>query len=106
MKKVIPVFIIIIIGLNIIKKEMIFYTPINIPGSLMAMTIPPFGIFIEKKYRNEGNGPKSIIRHEKVHWTQYKKMGLLQFYYRYFAELIKYGRFDGPMEVEARRLSK
>ena len=88
-KKLILVFLILIILLNLYDKERVFYTPIQIPGSLMAMTIPPFGIIIEKQYKNQPNKPGSLIRHEKAHWAQYKRMGLLNFYYNYLIELIK-----------------
>ncbi len=104
-KKLILAFLIIIILLNLYDEERVLYTPIQIPGSLMAMTIPPFGIIIEEQYENQPDKPGSLIRHEKAHWAQYKKMGLLKFYYNYFIEFIKYGRKKGPMEDEARRLS-
>ena len=106
MKKLLIIFVIIITLLNIFKGERIFFTPINIPGKQMAMTIPPFGIIIEKKYKNEGGGRGTLLSHERVHWNQYKKMGLFGFYYNYFSEYVKYGRFNGSMEIEARKLSK
>jgi hypothetical protein len=85
------------------KKDKIYYIPFDIPGSQMAATIPPFGTFIESKYKTD----KSILRHEMVHWSQYQRMGFFGFYTTYIKECIKYGnRFDGPMEVEARKLSK
>jgi hypothetical protein len=84
------------------KKDKIYYIPFDIPGSQMAATIPPFGIFIEKKYK----GDKSLLNHELVHWDQYDRMGFFGFYSTYISEYIKYGRKYGPMEVEARRLSK
>jgi hypothetical protein len=86
----------------ITKKDKIYYIPFNIPGSQMAATIPPFGIFIESKYKTD----KSILRHEMVHWLQYNRMGFFKFYYTYISEYKKYGRKYGPMEVEARKLSK
>lgn len=94
--------IIIFLFFSILKKNKIYYIPFDIPGSQMAVTIPPFGIFIEKKYK----GDKSLLNHESVHWDQYKRMGLFGFYSTYLSEYIKYGRKYGPMEVEARRLSK
>ena len=106
MKKLLKIifysFIIVILVLNVIKKETIYYIPFDIPGSQMAATIPPFGIFIEKKYEKNID----IINHEKVHWMQYKRMGLFDFYVTYFYEYFKYGRINGPMEIEARKLSK
>lgn len=72
----------------------------------MAATIPPVGIFIEDKYKNEGDGPGSILRHERVHWEQYRKMGLVSFHYCYLSEYIKHGRIHNWMEEEARELSR
>ena len=80
-KKLLFFFIvtIIIVILSIFKNERIIYLPFNIPGKQMAVTIPPFGIFIESKYKHEGNRPGSVLSHEKVHWRQFRRMGLLSF---------------------------
>jgi hypothetical protein len=106
MKKTIIIFFAIVIILNFFKGEKVFYTPINIPGKQMAMTVPPFGIIIEKEFKNEGSGRGTLLRHEKVHWSQYRRMGLVGFYGKYFYEYIRLGRFNGSMEREARKLSK
>jgi hypothetical protein len=106
MKKLLIIFVIIVTLLNLFTGERLFYTPVDIPGKQMAMTIPPFGIIIEKKYKNEGSGRGTLLRHERVHWNQYKKMGLIGFYYNYFSEYLKYDRFYGSMEIEARKLSE
>ena len=98
--------ILLILILNINKKERVFYLPFDIPGTQMAATIPPFGIFIEEEYKSEGDVPGSILRHEKVHWNQYKRMGLIKFYYSYTSEYLKHGRIYNSLEEEARRLSK
>jgi hypothetical protein len=91
---------------NLFKQECVVYIPFNIPGSQMAATIPPFGIFIESKYSQEGDGKGSILAHERIHWLQYQRLGLLNFYYEYFTEYFKHGRVhDHWMEVEARKLS-
>lgn len=93
---------IVFLSFFIFKEDKIYYIPFDIPGSQMAATIPPFGIFIEKKYK----GDKSLLNHELVHWDQYDRMGFFGFYSTYISEYIKYGRKYGPMEVEARKLSK
>ena len=85
-----------------IKKEKIYYIPFDIPGTQMAATIPPFGTFIESRYKKD----KSILNHELAHWVQYQRMGFRKFYSTYFKEYIKYGRKYGPMEKEARKMSK
>lgn len=84
------------------KKDKVYYIPFNIPGSQMAATIPPLGTFIESKKRNDA----LVLKHEMAHWTQYERMVFWGFYSTYISEYIKYGRFFGPMEVEARKLSK
>lgn len=85
-----------------IREEKIYYIPFDIPGSQMAATIPPFGTFIESKYKKD----KSILKHELAHWVQYERMGFANFYTTYFKEYVKYGRKYGPMEIEARKMSK
>ena len=102
MKKYTLLFIIILIFLITNKKDKVYYTPFDIPGSQMAATIPPFGTFIESKYKTD----KSILRHEMIHWGQYYIMGFFGFYKTYILEYLKYGRKYGPMEIEARKLSK
>jgi hypothetical protein len=101
MKKHIFLFVIILLFSLTYKKNKVYYIPFDIPGSQMAATIPPFGTFIESKYKNS----KPILRHEMVHWVQYSRMGFLSFYITYFSEYIKYGRKYGPMEIEARKLT-
>jgi hypothetical protein len=102
MKKYILISITLFLLYSLIKEDKIYYIPFDIPGSQMAATIPPFGIFIEKKYK----GDKSLLNHELVHWDQYNSMGVFGFYSTYLSEYVKYGRKYGPMEVEARKLSK
>lgn len=80
------------------KQPKIYYVNRLIPP-FRAMTIPPFGIFIKKQYR----GDIQILRHDLIHWQQYKRMGLLMFYLRYFFQLIFIGYDTMPMEIEARK---
>jgi hypothetical protein len=63
----------------------------------MAATIPPLGIFIESEFKKD----KSMLRHELAHWDQYERMGFCGFYTTYLSEWFRYGRMNGPMEVEA-----
>ena len=80
------------------KEPRIFYTNFLIPP-FRGMTIPPFGIFIKKKYK----GNKQILDHDKIHWKQYKRMGLFMYYFRYITQLIIIGYDTMPMEMEARQ---
>ncbi|MFL0088524.1 hypothetical protein V2550_07605, partial [Tenacibaculum maritimum] len=71
----------------IIKKEpKIIYTKFIIPP-FRGMTIPPFGIFIRKDLKND----QKIIEHDLIHWKQYKRMGIVMFYFRYFIQLLIIG---------------
>ena len=100
-------FTLIILILPFIKYPFVFYLPFNIPDKQMAITIPPFGIFIESKYQNENsNDPCSILKHEMVHWEQYKKMGLISFHYNYMSCYLNSGRINNWMEDEAREPCK
>ena len=101
---IVPFLLVLIITvLNLFKHPYVFYLPFNIPGKQMASTIPPFGIFIESKYKNENkNNPCSIIKHKMVHWYQYKRLGLFAFHYNYLKCYFNYGRVNNWMEDEAR----
>ena len=108
-KKWVVIFIItlFITLLTIFKKERVFYLPFNIPGRQMAITIPPFGIFIESEYKSQGGGPGSVLSHERIHWKQFRKMGLLPFYFNYFVAYVQHGRGGKNwMERGAERESK
>lgn len=94
-----------IVVLDLKKTERVVYVPLPLKTQQMAATIPPFGIFIHAKYRDEGAGRGSILAHERVHWDQYKRMGLIKFYYQYLTEYFKNGRIHHSMEEEARRKS-
>ena len=97
------IFIFIVAILDIFKYPFIFNLPFNIPGSQMAATIPPFGIFIEKNHKNDDReDPCSLYQHEIIHWEQYTRMGFFSFNFNYLAELIKYDRKNNWFEDEAR----
>lgn len=68
-------------ALNSFKTERVLYLPFDIPLAQMAATLPPFGIFMESRLIHEGEGPCSVLAHERVHWEQYQRMGLCSFYY-------------------------
>ena len=61
-------------------------------------TIPPFGIFINEKHKDNEN----LLSHERIHWKQYHRLGLLGFYALYLYGYLKYGYDLHPMEIEAR----
>lgn len=84
------------------KLRNVYYISFKIPGEQMAATIPPFGTFIESNLKYD----KELLRHEMVHWDQYDRMGFFNFYSTYISEYKKYGRKNGPMEIEARKLSR
>lgn len=91
---------------NAIKKAPpIFYVP-WLPGSLMAFTAPPLGIYIESAYKGEGDTPGTILAHERVHWLQYQERGLWGYYRDYTIGLVKHGRLYNEMEEDARERSK
>ena len=96
-------FVLMLVLLNSVKHESVFYIPFNIPGNQMAATIPPFGIFIESEFKNENPAaPCSILKHEKIHWNQYRRMGLVMFYANYLDCYMESGRINNWMEKEAR----
>jgi hypothetical protein len=63
-----------------------------------GVTLPPFGIYIiEERMQDEG-----LIRHEQAHWEQYKRVGAVRFYLTYVWQVLRYGYWNAPWEVEAR----
>lgn len=80
------------------KKDPVVHLVESIPLNYSAMTIPAVGIFISKKEANNS----AILNHEKIHWQQYQKMGLLPFIGNYLKGLIVHGYDHHPMELEAR----
>lgn len=79
------------------KKPKIYYVR-RVWPPYRAMTIPPFGIFISQKHKDN----KKLLNHEMVHWEQYQRMGFFIFYFKYFFQKIKFGYDKMPMEMEAR----
>lgn len=106
LKTLLVVFILIltvsIYSLIQIKHEAPVTYVKNIPSSIMAMTIPPFGIFIEEKYIEEGDEKGSILGHERIHWLQYQERGIFGFYSAYISGWIKHGRLYNELEYDAR----
>lgn len=66
-----------------------------------GITLPPRAIYV----REEKMTDHRLIRHEEIHWEQYKRMGVMKFYVTYVWYTLKYGYWDNPMEVEAREKS-
>jgi hypothetical protein len=63
-----------------------------------AITLPPFGIYaLQDSIQDE-----ALLRHELVHWEQYKRMGALRFYVTYIWLLMRHGYKNHPMEIEAK----
>ena len=71
--------------------------PYKITG-YRGLTLWPF-IFVDDKTN------KGLIEHEKVHIDQQQRGWLIGFYVKYLYYNIKYGYWDNPYEVEARKLS-
>ena len=44
-----------------IVKEYVAYLPFDIPGKQLSATIPPFGIFIEERYKDDGGAHRSEV---------------------------------------------
>ena len=73
-----------------------------IPGNADAITLPPFGVFVE----NDDTGDKYLLAHEKGHWQQYQERGFFGFYWWVFKDYVFYGlgRQDSDsIEVDADR---
>lgn len=63
-----------------------------------GVTLPPFGIYILDERMQDDR----LIRHEQAHWRQYERMGAVRFYVTYIWQVLRYGYWNAPMEIEAR----
>ena len=64
-----------------------------------GIVLPPFGVYILVEHLTS----ERLLRHERVHWEQYQRMGALRFYAAYLWGLLRNGYWNHPMEIEARR---
>jgi SET domain len=67
--------------------------------NINASTVPPFGIYINKEQIDN----ELLLKHELVHWEQYKRTGAIIFFIRYIVEAMVYGYDSMPLEIEARK---
>lgn len=78
-------------------KPPVYYLK-SLDNNYNARTIPPFGIFILESEKNN----KALLDHELIHWKQYQRMGLVEYYSEYSRQMKQFGYDKMPMEVEAR----
>lgn len=81
------------------RREIPIFFQQSLSKNYNARTIPPFGIYVKESEKNN----EALIEHEKTHWKQYQKKGLVKFYMDYARELKQYGYDKMPMEKEARK---
>ena len=67
-----------------------------LPGDRKAVTMPPFGIYVEPESKDN----PEVLKHEECHWKQYHDKGLIEFYKDYFRLKSLYDYGENPMEVE------
>jgi len=62
----------------------------------LAITLAPFGIYVNQKYRTPENLSERTKNHEMIHWKQQLEMLIIFFYLWYLLEwiikLFKYGK--------------
>lgn len=63
-----------------------------------GVALAPWGIYILAEHLTN----ETLIRHEQVHWQQYKRMGVVKYYATYLYQVLRYGYRNSPMEREAR----
>ena len=81
------------------NKIPVYYVD-KLTGGFNGRTIPPFGIYILKSQKGNSN----ILEHEKIHWKQFKNLGLFGFYSRYMLETFKNVYDLNKLEIEARNI--
>ena len=100
------ILMMVIMSQSAIKKDPPIRYVNKLPGDIFAITLPPFGVLIEREYINEGREKGSTWLHEMIHWQQYQRYGVLGFYGRYIKDWMRFSYEEHPMEVEARLLSE
>ncbi len=80
------------------KKPKIIYKK-KLPFNYNAQTLPPFGIRVQTEDKNN----KLLLKHELVHWGQYRKTGAIIYYLKYALQKSIYGYDKMPMEIDARK---
>jgi len=100
--RILPIIliVIIIVGLMFWNKKAQGKDPklivLPLPGNRKAVTMPPFGVYIEPDVKNND----SVIKHEYCHWRQYQDKGLINFYKDYFKMKANFNYEENPMEQE------
>jgi hypothetical protein len=75
----------------------------RLPGSIKAITLPPYGILMERGMSTELF--RRVRDHEMIHWEQYLRQGAVTYYLVYIWMWVRYGYAKHPMEIEARERS-
>ena len=70
-----------------IKKMNLFVSIITF-GWAAAITLAPFGVYVQKEYLPPYWNYKSIVNHESIHWKQQMEMLIIFFYLWYLIEWI------------------
>ncbi len=63
-----------------------------------GVALAPWGIYILAEHLSN----ESLIRHEQIHWEQWRRMGTVKYYATYLYQVLRYGYRTAPMEREAR----
>jgi hypothetical protein len=63
-----------------------------------GVALAPWGIFVLTEHLSN----ESLIKHEQVHWEQWRRMGTVRYYATYLYQVLRYGYRNAPMEREAR----
>lgn len=81
------------------------HAPFWLPEEFVAITLPPFGIFVRQRVMGEQR--RRVLDHELIHWEQYLRHGALGYYVRYLWQWMRAGfSYERhPMEIEARERS-
>lgn len=79
------------------RIKVIYVNKLLIPHR--GICLAPFCILIKKKYQ----GNFGLLRHEIIHYKQYKRMGFIMFYLRWILQLLLFGYNNMPMELEAKQ---
>ncbi len=95
---VVVVFFVLVINEKNKNQAPTIYIKRNKSGGYNANTLPPFGIVVNEKEKDN----TALLHHELIHWEQYQREGLARYYFNYLIESLLHGYDGNKYEIEAR----
>lgn len=97
MRKFLFLFFLMLLAYTLHRRNRVWVVK-ALPLGLRGAFIPPIGTFIA-----EAHDTPKVREHEACHYSQWKELGSVNFYLRYFMEYVEHGYNNMPVEAECRK---